>query len=187
MIQEPDVETGVVCDQHGISNESEEIVGHFRKLRRIPDHRIRNAGQHRDEERYRHLRIYQRVKFVDDRTALYAIRSDFRYTARRSLGAGRLQIEYDKTSFREIDAIMIAFDQLDRVAIQNQTRVAIDYIRDQETRKRWLDTSNIHDAIDNGHGRSSAADRRKKINRQIGEERVANEVWMSSHLRTFYR
>jgi len=92
-LEEADVETGVVGDDHAAVSELEELRQHVCESRRARDHRVGDAGEHRDGRRDVCVGVDERGQLTGDLAATYPHGAELRDPA--VLGAARgLEIDH---------------------------------------------------------------------------------------------
>jgi hypothetical protein len=122
-IEERLIEAHVVADEDRAAHPFEQRGQHALDARRAIEHRLRDAGEHRDLRRHRAARIDERVKGAEAFAAAHLDRADL---GDRALGRGRtggLEVEHAEGDLGErrsqfVEAALHAPEVLERVFVR---------------------------------------------------------------------
>ena len=127
-IQEGEVEARVVCDEHRVAREDEEVAHRGGRRGRAPKQPVGQSGHRRDHGRERHVRIDERLEFVDDLEADDLDCADLADLGRAGPQSGRLEVDDDVGRVLEQEIGAERTREPDRVAVPRESRVGLDHL-----------------------------------------------------------
>ncbi len=103
-LQEPQIERGVVRDEHAVTGELEECRQHRVDAGRGRDHAVGDAGEDRDEGRDRLAWVDQRVQLTEHLAAAHLYRTDLGDARGGWRAAGGLEVDDHEGDLAQRDA-----------------------------------------------------------------------------------
>jgi len=155
VIDKPHIESRIVCDEDGVTDKLEEVVRNFGKTRGVRDHSIIDAGKSGNERRDRCLRIYERLKGIEDLKALYSESADLGYAVRLFCACG-LEIEHNELGIFDLTRQEIVGQENDGIIAEFKPRIAFDEIADEQLCHQRVGTADLHYEVHDADGRCPA-------------------------------
>ena len=133
-VEERDVETRVVRDEHGVAGELDEPSRGERSARCTPQLAVVDAGQRRDLERQPLARVDERLERVRQLEALDARGADLADPRAARREPGRLQVDDAERRLLEQHALGVRDRERNAASSPGEPRVVADDVVEQRTR-----------------------------------------------------